>query len=297
MLHDALRKLAAVFVLMCDVARGALSRARSHGVRSALIGVRARLTDFYIRQREKGARGSRVECPCCGWTGYDFYSMDGVFFYLPRVHCPACRGCERHRMLHLYLARRDREFFSRIDRVLHVAPEREGNLRALLEQAGHARVFAADGRFSVVAGQTRAFQCDARHIPVQSNTFDTLFCLHVLEHIRDDCAAIAELCRVLKPGGIAYIMAPFVPGIESSYALDKPDAIGHVWMYAQRDFPERLACFHVETIAPGSFLSAAEIRRHRVPDKEILYRCLKQAAHTGRESRSPGCGSGIAPPP
>lgn len=41
-----------------------------------------------------------------------------------------------------------------------------------------------------------------------SNTFDVVTCLDVLEHIPDDTKGIAEIYRILKPGGIAIIFVP-----------------------------------------------------------------------------------------
>ncbi|HIJ65510.1 MAG TPA: class I SAM-dependent methyltransferase [Candidatus Hydrogenedentes bacterium] len=276
MFAELRKKTGKLLAFGAGVCRGALRRARYCGWKSAWIHVRAALTDFYIRQREKAMRAPRVECPCCGWTGYDFYSMDGVFFYLPHVHCPQCRGCERHRMLQLYISRHDAALLERAGCVLHVAPDREGNLRALIEHGRRLRVFATDMQPRMLEGQPGPrFLSDVRRLPVKSGSFDAVFCIHVLEHIREDKAAIAELHRILRPGGVAYIMAPFVPGISASYARDEPDPIDHIWMYATNDFKHRLNCFQVEEITPKSFLSPAEIRRHRIPDREIIYRCVK----------------------
>ncbi|MFQ3577028.1 MAG: class I SAM-dependent methyltransferase [Cytophagales bacterium] len=39
-------------------------------------------------------------------------------------------------------------------------------------------------------------------------SFDGIICNHVLEHIPDDIAAMNEMYRLLKPGGIALITVP-----------------------------------------------------------------------------------------
>lgn len=45
------------------------------------------------------------------------------------------------------------------------------------------------------------FQADIRHIPFVDDTFDAVFCLGVLQHTPSTKGSLAELTRVLKPGG------------------------------------------------------------------------------------------------
>jgi len=49
---------------------------------------------------------------------------------------------------------------------------------------------------------------EATDLPFPYGYFDVLVCSHVLEHLPQDSAAIAELCRVLKPGGWAVLGVP-----------------------------------------------------------------------------------------
>jgi len=42
----------------------------------------------------------------------------------------------------------------------------------------------------------------------ESNTLDAVICLDVLEHLPDDTKGVAEIHRILKPGGIAVIFVP-----------------------------------------------------------------------------------------
>jgi SAM-dependent methyltransferase len=50
-----------------------------------------------------------------------------------------------------------------------------------------------EGRFAVAAGES---------LPLESESFDRAVSVCVLEHTRDDTAVLAEVRRVLKPGGV-----------------------------------------------------------------------------------------------
>ena len=50
---------------------------------------------------------------------------------------------------------------------------------------------------------------DITEIPVENSSFDAVLCSEVFEHIPDAVAALNEFSRILKPGGILIITAPF----------------------------------------------------------------------------------------
>jgi SAM-dependent methyltransferase len=52
--------------------------------------------------------------------------------------------------------------------------------------------------------------CDVHHIPFGEATFDIVVLSAVLQYCRDPYQVASELLRVLKPGGILYVDAPFV---------------------------------------------------------------------------------------
>lgn len=55
-------------------------------------------------------------------------------------------------------------------------------------------------------GPARAYQADAENMPFRDETFDIVYSNGVLHHSEDTAACVAEVRRVLKPGGRAMIM-------------------------------------------------------------------------------------------
>ena len=45
-------------------------------------------------------------------------------------------------------------------------------------------------------------KADITNLPFNDDSFDIVFCNHVLEHIQDDTKAMKELYRVMKKGGM-----------------------------------------------------------------------------------------------
>ncbi|MBM4201856.1 MAG: class I SAM-dependent methyltransferase [Gammaproteobacteria bacterium] len=75
------------------------------------------------------------------------------------------------------------------------------------------RLYASDynpDRLSRLPSNTgaRAFLADVLDFPVADDSFDLVFFNHVLEHVPDDLAALAEVRRVLRPGGLLILGVP-----------------------------------------------------------------------------------------
>ncbi len=58
---------------------------------------------------------------------------------------------------------------------------------------------------------------DIREMPFEDNSFDVLFCNHVLEHIDNDKKAMQEILRVLKPNAWAILQVPLDRTLKSTY--------------------------------------------------------------------------------
>jgi SAM-dependent methyltransferase len=112
---------------------------------------------------------------------------------------PGCRlldlGCGQGR--HAFEARR------RGARV--VALDREG--ADCKDSAGMLAAMAAEERLPE-AGAGWAVNGDGLALPFADDAFDRVIAAEVLEHVDDDAAAIAELVRVLRPGGRLAVTVP-----------------------------------------------------------------------------------------
>lgn len=51
---------------------------------------------------------------------------------------------------------------------------------------------------------------DLAALPFRHDAFDAILCTHALEHVTEPTVALAELARMLKPGGRLYVSVPFL---------------------------------------------------------------------------------------
>jgi len=149
-----------------------------------------------------GARHPR-SCTVCGHHGR-FFSYG--YPLVADVLCPGCLSLERHRLLALYLS--ENKVFAGKD-VLHFAPE-EGMTR-IVKQQGPSKYTTCDLFASNVD-----LKINIEQIALPDESFDRVLCLHVLEHV-DDRKAMAEIHRILKPGGVAIVMVPIEEGWDTTY--------------------------------------------------------------------------------
>lgn len=62
--------------------------------------------------------------------------------------------------------------------------------------------------FTHSRGHHRLVGADLTCLPFKTGTFDVVSALDVIEHVPNDSGAIAEICRVLRPGGILVASVP-----------------------------------------------------------------------------------------
>ena len=113
------------------------------------------------------------------------------------------------------------------------------------ELAGVLELFAAMREAGEVPAGAEADvkQGDALSLPFADGEFDRVVAAEVLEHIPDDTAAIAELGRVLRPGGTMAVTVPRWLPERICWALSTPYHEvegGHVRIYRERQLVGRL---------------------------------------------------------
>ncbi len=94
---------------------------------------------------------------------------------------------------------------------------------------------------------------DATRLPFADSSFDAVITSEVLEHIQDDVAAIAEMVRVLRPGGMFAATVPaWLPEkinwmLSDEYHAPK-SAGGHVRIYSATELKAKLVAAGLEPL-------------------------------------------------
>jgi SAM-dependent methyltransferase len=217
--------------------------------------------------------GRKVQCPVClarfrKFLPYGRKSRSNAL-------CPNCLALERHRLIWLYLQRRT-DFFSKPARMLHIAPELCFIHR--FEKLTHLDYITAD-----IESPLAKVKMDIHQIPFEDNSFDIIFCNHVLEHVQDDLLAMREMYRVMKPGGWAILQVPFFPPLpeitEEDTTITDPrererrfGQDDHVRKYGL-DYALRLsrAGFQVTEDRLVMELEKDEVEKYGLPKNETIY--------------------------
>ena len=88
-----------------------------------------------------------------------------------------------------------------------------------------------------------ALSADALALPFADGSFDLVVAAEILEHLRDDRAAMAEMVRVLRPCGRVALSVPRAGPERVNWALSRQyheTPGGHVRIYRRRDLVARL---------------------------------------------------------
>ncbi|NNU65641.1 MULTISPECIES: class I SAM-dependent methyltransferase [Rhizobium] len=68
-------------------------------------------------------------------------------------------------------------------------------------------------------GSVRGCQADAVALPFEDDTFDAVIAMHMLYHLPDPAAGIADMSRVLKPGGVLAVTTNGADNMREIYEL------------------------------------------------------------------------------
>lgn len=189
------------------------------------------------------------------------------------VLSPGTLSLERHRLMWLYL-QNETEFFNKEYKVLHIAPEQSFYKRFRNQKNLDYTTCDLNSPLADV-------KADIQNLPFEDNSFDVIFCNHVLEHVDDDKKALSELHRVMKKGGWGIFQVPIRYSLEKTFEdptiTDKKERIekfgqyDHVRVYGL-DYYNTLnqAGFEVEKVNLSKKLSDQEIERFALEKNEIL---------------------------
>jgi SAM-dependent methyltransferase len=163
--------------------------------------------------------------------------------YGENIICPNCMSTARERLVLAML----NELNLQDKAVLHFSPEK--NIHAFIKR--YAAVTTADlspGFYRPIDAKIQ--KADATGLVFADHSFDLVIANHIMEHIPDDKKALAEIFRVLKPGGSAVLQVPYsevIPATLENPAIDDPGMQSklygqkdHVRIYALDDYISRL---------------------------------------------------------
>jgi predicted SAM-dependent methyltransferase len=214
-------------------------------------------------------------CPICSEKSYFL-----PFGENPRqeVLCSHCKSLERHRLTYLFLKEKT-DFFKNNSarKMLHIAPEN------CFEKLFRSTI--GDGYITAdLFNPNVMVKMDIMNIQYEDETFDIIYCSHVLEHVSDDKKAIKEFFRVLKKGGWAILNVPIIRDktFEDS-TITSPEErskhygqFDHVRAYGL-DYIDRLreAGFEVIVTEPKDFLASFDIDNMKLIGE--VYFCTRKS--------------------
>ncbi len=217
-------------------------------------------------------KGNKYIDPIDG-KGFKTFLPYGYGTQRNNVLSPSTLSLERHRLLWLYLQNKT-DFFSTNKKVLHFAPEQAFYKR-------FRRMPNLDYTTTDLNSPLADVKADICNLPFKNDSYDVIFCNHVLEHIPNDAKAMQELYRVLKPNGIGIFQIPQDLSREFTFEddtiTDKKERAkifgqyDHVRVYG-RDYFDKLRSvgFKVDEVDYTSKLSDDDIAKYCLAKGEII---------------------------
>lgn len=117
-------------------------------------------------------------------------------------------------------------------RVLVIGGGTIGNGADLLYESEKVQVIGTD----IYASSHTIVIADAHQLPFAPASVDAVWIQAVLEHVLDPSEVVAEIHRVLKPGGLVFADTPFMQQVhEGPYDFTRFTASGHRWLFRRFD--------------------------------------------------------------
>ena len=123
--------------------------------------------------------------------------------------------------------------------------------------------------FDIYPSHLTQLVADAHQIPLADNSVDGVIIQAVLEHVLEPAAVVAEIYRVLKPGGIVYAETPFMQQVhEGAYDFTRFTELGHRWLWRQFDEIDRgvIGGPGLSLYWSARYLCRAVLRKRRLAD-------------------------------
>ena len=222
--------------------------------------------------------GSQRYCVVCNRKSKEFmrYGVESR----QDAACPFCNSVERDRLNLIFLHEQTNLFDGQPKRLLHVAPE--SAFKKIFSKAVGEGYLTAD-----LMAEDVMEKMDITNIQHPDESFDIIYCSHVLEHVPDDRRAMREFYRCLSQDGWAVINVPITaektfedPSITSrEERLRLFGQTDHVRRYGS-DYKDRLidTGFRVAVFSPQDLLSSSEIEYYGLKNPEAyeVYFCTKE---------------------
>lgn len=220
-------------------------------------------------------KGKSAYCPVCDTKVQKF--LNHLETGKPNSWCPICESEQRHRLDLLFFRKNTNLFDSSSKKMLHVAPEL--SIKPILQREKKLDYITAD-----LNDPDAMVKMDITEIQFPDETFDVIYCSHVLEHVIEDWKAMGEFYRVLKTGCWAVLQVPInVEVTEEDFTVDSDEErlrlygqIDHVRNYG-RDYKDRLekAGFEVRIFKADEIVSKDALKQMSIAPEREVYFCKK----------------------